>query len=208
MKKIILAFLLACAIPSMAQNKNEAKYLAGAVPVNSSGFVQFEKTYRVNGKSQAEIYSLLKDYTLQQIVKGENHLPQARIQDADSLKGIVVAGMEEYLYFKRTAWVNDRVRFYYQLIFTVQDGGFKAEMRNLRYIYDDVPQEQMYRAEDWITDKAALNKDKTKLVRVPGKFRRFTIDRKDEIFKEAARATGAIRKVKKSVVIEEEDDED
>ena len=37
-------------------------------------------------------------------------------------------------------------------------------------------------AENWITDKYGLNKNKTKLSRMSGKFRKKTIDRKDEIF--------------------------
>ena len=78
-------------------------------------------------------------------------------------------------------------------------------MRNLRYLYDDIPNAEVYRAEDWITDSEALNKSKTKLLRLPGKFRRFTIDRKDAIFRGAARATGAIRTVVKEVVVEEEE---
>ena len=38
------------------------------------------------------------------------------------------------------------------------------------------------KAEEWITDKYALNKKGTKLSRISGKFRRKTIDRKDNIF--------------------------
>ena len=84
----------------------------------------------------------------------------------------------------------DRVRFYYQLIFRIDDGKFNVEMRNIRYIYDDMPNQQTYRAEKWITDEEAMNKAKTKLLKIPGKFRRFTIDRKDEIFRGAAKAAG------------------
>ena len=49
---------------------------------------------------------------------------------------------------------------------------------------------QAYRAEKWITAEEAMNKAKTKLLKIPGKFRRFTIDRKDEIFRGAAKAAG------------------
>ena len=77
-------------------------------------------------------------------------------------------------------------------------------MRNIRYLYDDISQAQTYRAEQWITDKEALNKAGTKLLRIPGKFRRFTIDRKDAIFLGAAKATGAVRKVTRTVEVEEE----
>ena len=41
---------------------------------------------------------------------------------------------------------------------------------------------QTYYANEWITDRYGLNKKKTKLARVSGKFRRKTIDRKDYLF--------------------------
>ena len=206
MKKLVLSLFLVClGLPMAAQTNEDAKYLAGAVTVNEAGYVEFTKEYRVEGKTQGEIYSLLKKYAKEQLVEGPDHLPQARIQDADSAQGLVVGGIEEYLYFKRTPLVNHRVHFYYQIIFTASDGGFKVQMRNLRYLYDDIPNAEVYRAEDWITDSEALNKSKTKLLRLPGKFRRFTIDRKDAIVRGAARATGAIRTVVKEVVVEEEE---
>ncbi|MDO4929927.1 MAG: DUF4468 domain-containing protein [Bacteroidales bacterium] len=196
MKKILLFLFMVVPVLAVAQKDEDlSKYLAGAVPVNSSGFVQFDKAYTVTGKSQLEIFRLLRDYVQTEIVGGENSLAQARITEADSARGTVVASMEEYLYFKRKAWTMDRVRFYYQLVFFIEDGKFRVEMRNLHYLYDDVPSPSDYRAENWITDEEALNKSKTKLLRVPGKFRRFTIDRKDAIFIGAARAAGADRKV-------------
>ena len=40
----------------------------------------------------------------------------------------------------------------------------------------------IFKAEEWISDKEALNKDKTKLYPKSGKFRRKTVDRVEEIF--------------------------
>lgn len=205
MKKILSLLFVLIPVCGVAQNQDLSKYMAGAVTLNEAGYVSFKKHYDVKDKSKGEIYHLLKNYAINDIVGGENSLPQARIQDADSLGGLVVAGMEEYLYFKRTAWTNHRVRFYYQLIFNAADGGFDIEMRNLRYIYDDMTEPQTYRAEEWITDEAALNKTKTKLLKTPGKFRRFTIDRKNEIFRGAAAATGVEPKYKVVKVISDED---
>ncbi len=186
-----------------AQTSNDlSKYLAGAVPVNASGYVYFDRDYDVPGKTSLELFRLLRDYTQTAIVEGPDHLEQARITEADSTTGIIAANIEEHLYFKRKAWTSDFVRFYYQLIFMVKDGAFHAEMRNLRYLYDADASSTVYRAENWITDEEALNRDKTKLLKVPGKFRRFTIDRKDEIFRGAARTTNAAKKV---VTVEVED---
>ncbi len=209
MKKIILLFMfvvLPCTI--FAQKSDDmSKYMAGAVPVNEAGFVYFDKTYNVPGKSKAELFEILRNYTQTEIVEGEDRLPQARITELTPEEGIIAASMEEYLWFKRSALVNHRVRFFYQLIFRISDGSFNVEMRNLHYLYDDIPNAQDYRAEKWITDEEALNKDKTKLRKTPGKFRRFTIDRKDEIFRGAARAAGALKKVKRTVVEEVEYEE-
>lgn len=194
MKQILSILCALClALPLSAQKEVDAKYLAGAVPLKD-GYVVFEKTFAVPGKSRAELYEQLFDYVQQTLVAGENALPQARVTEADAEQGLVVASMEEYLYFARKALVTHRVRFYYQLIARASDDEVSLEMRRLHYVYEaeESPngQEQDYRAEQWITDSEALNKAGTKLLRVPGKFRRFTIDRKNEIFAGAARACG------------------
>lgn len=204
MKTFLLALMMLLPLASFAQKGEvESKYLAGAVPVNESGYVYFKKEYKCPGKSRSEIFNSLKQYVQTQIVEGENHLPQARLTEVSDSSGVLSARVEEYLYFKRKAWTMDRVRFYYQLICEAQDGKFTIEMRHLHYLYDDVAGTQSYKAEDWITDKEALSKDGKGLKRVTGKFRRFTIDRKDEVFRGAAKATGAIRTVKKVVEVEE-----
>ena len=209
MKHFIITLLFAIPLSLFAQKgKDMSQYMAGAVP-EKNGMVYFEKTYEVPGKSKAEIFTLLKDYTLNDIINGENAMPQARIQEADSIKGLLVAGIDEYLYFKRTAISTDGTRLYYQLIYTIDDAKFNVEIRRIRYIYDltetpstEAHPDACFSAEDWITDKEALNKKQTKLLRMPGKFRRFTIDRKNEIFSGAAIATGAVRKMKMVEVFE------
>ena len=50
---------------------------------------------------------------------------------------------------------------------------------------------EKYKAEEWITDKYALNKAKTKLVRGLAKWRRKTVDFADDIFMDVAVAFGA-----------------
>lgn len=210
MKKIFLAIMLL--IPSLTMtaqnnNSNEARYLTGAVPV-VNGYVQFSKTYEVPGKSMSEIFEALKKYTQESVVDGPNHLPQARITEATPETGVIAASMDEYLYFKRTKWQIHRVHFFYQLVFQVKDGGYTVTMRNLHYKYDPEanPENQNvdYRAENWITDEEALTKGGTKLARVSGKFRKNTIDRKDEILHGAAKAAGVKFKTK-TVVVEDED---
>ena len=211
MKKILIALvftLLPLAVSAQSRSVDK-RYLSGAVPV-VNGYVQFNKTYKAAGKTQAELFHALKNYTQKSVVEGPDHLPQARITEADSVTGTIAASMDEYLYFKRTNWQIHRVHFYYQLIFEVKDGEYTATMRNLHYKYDPEanPEQagQDYRAEQWITDEAALSKNGTKLQRVSGKFRVNTIDRKDEIFRGAAEAAGVKKKTKTvEVEVDEED---
>lgn len=206
MRKILFVlFTLLPALACLAQKEEDGRnYLSGAVPV-VDGYVQFDTTFNVKGKSQAEIMQLLQSYVQSQLVDGEDQLPQARLTEVSPDSGLIAASIEEYMYFKRTNWQIHRVRFYYQLIFRVSDGQFAATIRRLHYRYDPEVTAGEFdddrRAEQWITDDNALTKNGTKLARISGKFRKHTIDRVHEIFHEAARVTGAI--VKKMKWVEE-----
>jgi colicin import membrane protein len=191
MKKIIMVILLCLPIAVSAQKVADiSKYLAGAVPTEN-GYVTFKQDFKVDGVNKEKTFLALMDYAQKQLVEGPDHLEKARITEADTLNGLLVVSMEEYLYFKRKAWTSDRVRFNYQLIFQVVDGGFSAEMRRLTYRYDDIPNAELRRAEDWIVDAVALTADGKALKKKPGKHRRCIIDRKDAIF------GGALEWVKK-----------
>lgn len=194
MKRLLLIICLTLPLSLAAQKVTDPKYLAGAVPTEN-GFVCFKQDFSAPGKSKADIFKALQEYTLTEIVKGANHLGESRFTEVDEEAGIISASIEETLYFRRAAWVTHSTRFLYQLIFHVEDGRFAAEMRRLRYVYegkDDVAAvEQSQPAESWITDEEALTKDRKKLTRIGGKFRKNTIDRKDQIFAGAAAAVGA-----------------
>lgn len=203
--KIRNVIFLLLFLPLTITAQTEQKYLKGAVPVNTQGVVVFSHTYNVPGVSRADIFQKLADYTQQQLIKGENALPQSRIVENDAENGLLAARIEEYLYFKKKAWVMHRTRFFYDVIYQVEDGKFTINLQRLHYLYEpeETPNDKMqdYRAEDWITDANALNR-KGQLTRVAGKFRRFTIDRKNEIFQHAAKAAGAKLKTK-TIVVEE-----
>ena len=209
MKKIAFLLLMLLPLGVAAQKQQDmSKYLAGAV-TEQNGIVVFEKSYNVPGKTKVEIHEGLKTYLTEVILNNENALPQTRIQDDQPEAGTLAIAVEEFLYFKRKALVTDGTRFYYQLVTQAEDGKFTITMRRIRYIYDltetpstEVTPDVCFTAEKWITDAEALNKSQTKLLKIPGKFRRFTIDRKDEIFNGAAKAVGAERKVKMVEVYE------
>lgn len=203
MKKTILFILLTLPMLAVAQRDNDEHYLAGAVPVEN-GFVVFRQHFNCTGKTQEEIRIALLQYIKDEVVNGPNRLPQARITDTGDSTGYIAASIEETLYFRRSALVTHSTRFYYQLVLTPKDGSFDIEMRRLHYLYEEAANAgihiQDFPAEEWITDEEALNR-KGQLTRLAGKkFRRFTIDRKDEIFQGAAHAAGADRRTR---VVEE-----
>jgi colicin import membrane protein len=70
----------------------------------------------------------------------------------------------------------------FQLHVTTADGKAEVSIDHITYDYDLDRKPQHYTAEEWITDKNAVNKKHTKLYPISAKFRRKTIDRKDFIF--------------------------
>lgn len=198
MKNIILSFTFILSffsfLPAAAQDYENPKYLKGAVPTEN-GVVIFSETQSVEGKSRQQIYTALEAYT-KSLLKSEVSGTQCRITELTPEQGIIAASIEEELTFKRNAWVHDYSRFFYQLVFEVKDGAYTATLRRIRYLYSKMDMtgvDNTMTAEDWITDKEALNK-KGKLNKIGGrKFRFATINRKDEIFANALKAAQAAK---------------
>ncbi len=196
MKKIIIAIMACLPLMGMAQNSweteneqgqqvnPEQKYLAGAVPV-VNGKVQFTTEINAPGKSAAQIYDIILKY-FTQLTKEDNQLEQSRIDAKDSIGHQISASYQEWLVFKNKPLVLDRTRFMYTLVAQCQDGKAKITMRRIYYLYDEERNPQTFVAEEWITDEYGLKKNKQKLSRVSGKFRRKTIDRKDYLFNKIA----------------------
>ena len=196
MKKILITLLMCLPIAAIAQNDWEVpeemtpadgasanpneKYLAGAVPV-IDGKVTFEKVIAAPGKSAAEIYNLLFDYT-SRMTKGGNQFEQSRIVMQDEDKHKFAAEFLEWLVFSNNMLGLDRTRLHYLMIVECQDGQAIVNISRIRYLYDEFRNPQRYTAEEWITDEVCLNKKKTKLLPKNGKFRRKTIDRMNYIF--------------------------
>lgn len=160
-------------------NPNQ-KYLEGAVPL-VNGKVVFTKTFEAPGKTAFQIYNIIGKY-FQDITKEEDQI-NSQIVSADTTSYKIEASYEEWMQFKSNFLSLDRTRFYYTLQAVCQDGKVSVEMAHIKYFYDEYRKPQRLKAEEWITDKETLNKKKTKLTPITGKFRRKTIDRKDEIFK-------------------------
>ena len=162
-----------------AKPKVDAKYLKGAVP-EVNGLVVFSKHIEVPGKTVSQIYDIMLQY-MEHLTKTSNQI-DSKITTADAQKHEIVGIYQEWLVFKNTALSLDRTRFFYALRAQCTDGAVDVEMMRIRYLYEEERTPQRMTAEEWITDKEAVNKKNTKLLPMSGKFRRKTIDRKDYLF--------------------------
>ena len=163
-----------------AEKENpDQKYLLGAVPV-VDGKVVFSKTIEAPGKSASQIYGILKQY-MEKLTKESNQI-HSQLIVADDSKHELGGSYEEWLVFKKTLLQLDQTRFLYVLEANCSVGKADVTLSRIRYLYDENRTPQHLKAEEWITDKEAVNKKGTKLLPITGKFRRKTIDRKDFLF--------------------------
>ena len=183
---LILAVMPILAFANKDEDKNDLKYLAGAITTNK-GKVSFTENIELTGASAEQIYERIEEWAEKEYGEGKRGWSRVAYKNADK-KELAVVG-EEYIVFKSTALSLDRSRIYYQLHIHAEENNCNIEMTNIRYWYEENRDGgQKFSAEEWITDNMALNKKKTKLSPVTGKFRSKTIDLKDELFA-SARAT-------------------
>ena len=162
-----------------AKTKVDPKYLKGAVP-EVNGQVVFSKHIEAPGKTASQIYDIMLQY-MERLTKTSNQI-DSKISSSDAQNHEIVGIYQEWLVFKNTALSLDRTRFFYALRAQCSDGAVDIEMMRIRYLYEEERTPQRMSAEEWITDKEAVNKKNTKLMPMSGKFRRKTIDRKDYLF--------------------------
>lgn len=180
MKKIL--FLMLLSLPFIAMAQTEPKYLAGAVTLDNDSKVTFKTEIQAPSLTKEQLYDTMLKWATDRF-KPEGKF-NARVLYTNEDQGTIAAGGEEYLVFSSSALSLDRTRIYYQLFITCEQGKCNIEMTRIRYWYDEARDGgEKYTAEEWIVDDMALNKSKTKLAPICGKFRRETIDLKDQLFK-------------------------
>lgn len=159
----------------------DERYLTGAVPV-VNGKVVFTLDIDVPGKNAEEIFETVYAF-LDEQAKEELQKEESGITLFNKKEHVVAARYSEWLQFKKNTIMLDQTEFNYTIIANCSDGHLTMTMERLNYVYEENrPDGIKASAETWITDERALNKKKDKLAPVTGKFRRKTIDRKDQIF--------------------------
>lgn len=161
--------------------KVDPKYLEGAVTTDADGKIAFSTTTDANGKTAEQIYNIVYAY-MNELTQDENQI-QSRVAIVNKNEHVIANTMEEWLVFNNSFLSLDRTEFKYNLIATISDNQLTLTLNHISYNYEEGRTTGFKEAaENVITDKVALNKKKTNLARIFGKFRRFTIDRKDQIF--------------------------
>lgn len=188
MKKMTHFFLalFLCCLPTLLQAQDDdSKYLTGAVP-EVDGKVVFTKEFSIPGMSQDEIFKRIYDWMEKKLKENKNN---SRIVFSDKEKGQIVGTGDEWIVFSSSALSLDRTKILYQLTVNCQLEKCTLQIEKIRFSYREG--KEKYTAEEWITDKYALNKAQTKLVRGLAKWRRKTVDFANNMALEVTEALSA-----------------
>ena len=187
-KNILFAALMCWSLCLMAGKRDyykDPKYLLGAVP-EAEGVVTFQKSLTVTDKSEQQVYDILLAYINNSIMSNAIQNQQySRLISEEKGNGTIVARIEEYMTFSHVFLNLDRTRFRYLLSAKVTGQKVNLTITQVSYYYNEDREGKNgvnYKAEEWITDKVAVNKKGTRLYPRSGKFRMRTVDRVQEIF--------------------------
>ena len=196
MRKILFTLILAILTTAGAEaqlikkkTKDETAtsqtYGMGKIPV-INGKVTFETDIEVKGLTAKQIEEKANKWIAERYVKPT--VISVKRFESEKPNTTIIKG-EEYIVFRNTFLVLSRARMYYYLTLTANDGNCRFNLSRITYWYDDEDDKGGIKmiAEDWITDDNSFNK-KGKMKRFEGKFRRKTIDLKEQLINELTQA--------------------
>lgn len=152
-----------------------------AVPV-IDGKISWTLELDVPGMTAQQLYDKTID-AITKLTQEENQSEKSHIAIVQEEKHEIVASMEENMVMSSSFFSLDQTTLSYVLQALCTDGHVKIIMKRVNYVYQDQRKTHHYKAEEIIVDSVAVNKKRTRLYPHFGKFRRHTIDRKNEIFK-------------------------
>ena len=158
------------------------EYIKPGVVPEVDGKVEFGYELDLPGLTAQQVYD--KAYlALDSLAHTDNQINSC-VALVNRKEHIIAARYQEWLEFSRSFISLDRTKFSYTIIATCSDNHLCLKLQRISYNYEEERQSGFKTtAEKWITDKYAVNKKRTKLTTGPAKFRRKTIDRKNDIFK-------------------------
>ena len=167
--------------PEMTKEEMQNIYLVPNAVPEVNGEIQWTCDIDVAGKTAQQIYERTLAI-LDNIIKEPIQLERSKIAITNEKEHSIVATMQEWLTFTSNALVLDRTKMNYVLQALCSDGHLKLILDRITYNYEVQGKKEFYKAEEWINDKNTVNKKRTRLYPSSGKFRRKTIDRKNELF--------------------------
>ena len=183
MKNLLLVF---CFLPmfAWAQEEDQSKYMAGAVP-EENGKVVFSQTINAPHLSKDHIFDAILTWANTRFKTDKGNWGMVAYSNKE--EGQIACYGNEYLVFADKTFALDRARINYRMNFICSAGKCDVTVTNIIYVYPEATKERLA-AEDWITDKQALSKDQTKLIRRLAKFRIKTIDLVEELHEGALKS--------------------
>ena len=164
--------------PAIAQREDN-EYLAGAVP-EVNGKIIFSETIHIPNADKQAIYNKMEKWMDTQF---NTETSRTVYKDYDS--GNLVALGNDTIVFKSTFLSLDRAIMTYQFLAEIKDGECSLSVDKISYSYGD---NERYSGEEMISDKVALNKSKTKVIKGLSKWRLKTVDFIDELFNSATKS--------------------
>ena len=164
--------------PAIAQREDN-EYLAGAVP-EVNGKIIFSETIHIPNADKQTIYNKMEKWMDTQF---NTETSRTVYKDYDS--GNLVALGNDTIVFKSTFLSLDRAIMTYQFLAEIKDGECSLSVDKISYSYGD---NERYSGEEMISDKVALNKSKTKVIKGLSKWRLKTVDFIDELFNSATKS--------------------
>ena len=168
-----------------------SEYLVPGVVPMKDGKVVFTRKIEAAGKTKDQLYKVLASFAALRFEAGATrgdwrepdffrNIEYAKVTEADKNTGLLKAQGAEEMIFSNRALSKDYTHVYYRLTAQAEDGCINLTMDNIAYVYVGSQETTRIPAEDWITDKEAINK-KGRLSRISGKFRVKTVDLFNEL---------------------------
>lgn len=179
MKKLLFSLLFlfpALLFAQNAQNPSDPKYLADAFSYKN-GKMYVERKLDVAELNAAQIRTVIGDW-LKERYKGEN---DRVIEPTDKSASYIVQASEKIRV--KIGLFGSNVNFVYNLLITYSDAQCTLQFRGMRFSNNPFSKSpaEFVTAEEYLTEKNSLNKDKTRVSAGIGTYRMSVIDKVDEI---------------------------
>ncbi len=178
---LVLVLLFAGVSVSFAQlnSGDMSRYLAEDAVVVKDGYVVFSNDVKLlEGHTLQQVGNVVGKWLTAYLDKFDKPANRVISSSADKL----VAVGDRDLVFTDNAISLDKCRMSYVLTIEWTESVCQIRIERIKYVYDNGKGAEKITAESYITDGNSLNRSRTKLTPVTGKFRKGTIDFKDEVF--------------------------